>query len=531
LESWGDARAFDGTASLQQPLIAPLYGGHSALEILGTLLENPAPDAYSQVRETWQSEWNADFEARWRQALHRGVIPDSARPPVQVSGSFESAATIAAGLSASPSADTAPGARAAHSGSVDVLVRPDAHLWDGRFAPIAWLQELPKPLTQLTWGNAALMHTSLAARLGLANGDWVELSAGRRQLVLPAFLVSRHAPDSVTLHAGGGRQQAGPVGTGWGGNAALIQASSVVWNPVTAALRKVSGSEQLATVQHHHRMEGRDIIRAESLEQLGRHGLAEEAGDERNVPSLYPPQPPAEHAWAMAIDLTACIGCNACTIACQAENNIPTVGKAEVLRGREMHWIRIDQYEDQDALETRTHFQPVPCMQCEHAPCEIVCPVEASVHDPEGINVQVYNRCVGTRFCSNNCPYKVRRFNFFQYSKDDPALAAQRNPEVTVRMRGVMEKCNYCLQRVVRARIAADRDERHLKDGDVVTACQAVCPTRAITFGDLHDPQSAVSIAKKSGRNYTLLADLNTRPRTTYLSKITNPRTETQGES
>jgi molybdopterin-containing oxidoreductase family iron-sulfur binding subunit len=522
LESWGDARAFDGTASLQQPLIAPLYGGHSALEILGALLESPEPEAYSLVRETWQSKWHEDFERRWQEALHRGVIPDSASPPLPAGGKFESAAGIAAGLIASSS----PGSP--QPDSVDLLVRPDPHLWDGRFAPIAWLQELPRPFTQLTWGNAALMNPSLAARLGLTDGDRIELSAGRQKLVLPAFLLSRHAPGAITVHAGGGRQLAGPVGTGWGGNAAMIQTSSLLWNRATVTVRKVAGSEQLATVQHHHRMEGRDIIRVESLQQLAQHPAS--AQIDENV-SLYPPMPPAEHAWAMAIDLTACIGCNACTIACQAENNIPTVGKDEVLRGREMHWIRIDQYEDQDALSMRTHFQPVPCMQCEHAPCELVCPVEASVHDPEGINVQVYNRCVGTRFCSNNCPYKVRRFNFFQYAKDDPALAGQRNPEVTVRMRGVMEKCNYCLQRVVRARIAADRDARHLADGDVVTACQAVCPTRAITFGDLHDQKSAVSIAKKSGRNYTLLADLNTRPRTSYLAKITNPRTETKGGS
>jgi molybdopterin-containing oxidoreductase family iron-sulfur binding subunit len=230
------------------------------------------------------------------------------------------------------------------------------------------------------------------------------------------------------------------------------------------------------------------------------------------------------YAWAMSIDLSSCIGCGACTIACQAENNIPVVGKEEVGRGREMHWIRVDRYHEGSVDNPRTVFQPVPCMQCEHAPCEVVCPVEASVHDAQGINVQVYNRCVGTRFCSNNCPYKVRRFNFLQYAKDEPSLDAQRNPEVSVRMRGVMEKCNYCLQRVTTARIAADREGRVLRDGEVVTACQAACPSRAIVFGDLNVPDSEVNRRKRSPLDYALLAELNTRPRTTYLARVTNPR-------
>jgi molybdopterin-containing oxidoreductase family iron-sulfur binding subunit len=279
-------------------------------------------------------------------------------------------------------------------------------------------------------------------------------------------------------------------------------------------------------------MEGRSIVRSAPLATyLAHQDFAQVESDRAAPESLYPRFRYDGHAWAMSIDLSSCIGCNACTIACQAENNIPTVGKDEVLNGREMHWIRVDRYEEGNAETPRTHFQPVPCMQCEQAPCEVVCPVEASVHDSEGINVQVYNRCVGTRFCSNNCPYKVRRFNFLQYTKDEPALNAQRNPEVTVRMRGVMEKCNYCLQRVVRARIASDREDRPLRDGDVVTACQAACPTKAIVFGDLNDEASSVRAAKALPRNYALLGELNTRPRTTYLAKVFNPRSDDEDAS
>ncbi|MFO1465668.1 MAG: 4Fe-4S dicluster domain-containing protein [Steroidobacteraceae bacterium] len=517
LETWGDALAFDGTASLQQPLIEPLYAGHSVLEILGALLPSLVLEPYALVRETWSARWAGEMEERWREALHLGVVPDTARPAVNVSAKAAAAASSADHL-VPPAQSTLD--------RVELLIRPDAHLWDGRYAPNAWLQELPRPVTQLTWGNAALMHSSLAERLGVGAGDLVELSMGGRALVFPVSVVARHARDSITLHAGGGRRHAGPVGTGIGHDVAPLQASSLTWQTTTVTARKAAGHAPLATVQLHHRMEGRDIVRVGSFDALAQQ---RSVGDPpHTAPSLYPPRAPAEYAWGMVIDLTACIGCNACTIACQAENNIPTVGRNEVLRGREMHWIRIDQYEDESAGTARMHFQPVPCMQCEHAPCELVCPVEASVHDPEGINVQVYNRCVGTRFCSNNCPYKVRRFNFLQYSQDDPALAAQRNPQVTVRMRGVMEKCNYCLQRVVRARIAADKEGRRVADGEVLTACQAVCPTRAITFGDLNDPGSALNDARNSARHYTLLEELNTRPRTTYLAKITNARSESE---
>jgi molybdopterin-containing oxidoreductase family iron-sulfur binding subunit len=281
----------------------------------------------------------------------------------------------------------------------------------------------------------------------------------------------------------------------------------------------------LATTQDHNRMEGRDIIRSYSLAEATKQTWLSSSSPPTDQRTLYNSLPNGEYAWALNIDLSSCIGCGACTIACQAENNIPVVGKEEVRKGREMHWIRVDRYYEGSPLHPRTAFQPVPCMQCEHAPCEVVCPVEASIHDDEGINVQVYNRCIGTRFCSNNCPYKVRRFNFLRYSDDVPQLNAQRNPEVTVRMRGVMEKCNYCLQRIVTGRIAADRESRRLRDGEIVTACQAACPTRAIVFGDLNDPLSEASARRASPHNYALLAELNTRPRTTYLARITNPST------
>ena len=517
LETWSDSRAFEGSACIQQPLLAPLYGGHSAHELMALLTPQSAGNAYSLVRATWEKKFTQQFETRWQEALREGVVRDSAAAPVDVAANRNPPPVVR------PESPQAPG-------SLELAFRADPHIWDGRYAPLAWLQELPKPLTQLTWDNAALLSPALAAELGVTNGGLVELSVAQQSLTVPVWIVPQHAPRSLTLHLGGGRVRAGPVGSARGVNAYRLRDSAAIWN-TPVRVRKAGGQVQLATVQQHHRMEGRGEVRSATLAAYQRFpGFAREEA-ERGQPSLYPPPAEGEHAWGMSIDLGTCIGCNACTIACQAENNIPTVGKEEVLRGREMHWIRIDQYYEDEPGGTRSHFQPVPCMQCEHAPCEVVCPVEASVHDPEGINVQVYNRCIGTRYCSNNCPYKVRRFNFLQYARDEPALNAQRNPEVTVRMRGVMEKCNYCLQRVVRGRITADRENRPLRDGEVVTACQAVCPTQAIVFGDLKDRHSAVVQAKASPRNYALLGELNTRPRTTYLAKVTNPADPAHSDS
>jgi Fe-S-cluster-containing dehydrogenase component len=326
------------------------------------------------------------------------------------------------------------------------------------------------------------------------------------------------------LALGYGRTHAGAVGNGCGFDAYALRTAGGAWHAAGASVRRTGERQALASAQTHGRMEGRDIVRSYTTAQAAacvRDACGSPPPDDQRT--LYASPPSGPYAWAMSIDLAACIGCGTCTVACQAENNIPTVGREEVRKGREMHWIRVDRYHEGSRADPRTRFQPVPCMQCEHAPCEVVCPVEASVHDAQGINVQVYNRCVGTRFCSNNCPYKVRRFNFLQYSDDAPQHAAQRNPEVTVRMRGVMEKCNFCLQRITTARIAADRDGRRLHDGEVVTACQAACPTGAIVFGDRNDAGSDVSRRKRSPLDYALLAELNTRPRTTYLAHVFNP--------
>ncbi len=337
-------------------------------------------------------------------------------------------------------------------------------------------------------------------------------------------------PDgTLALALGYGRTNAGTVGSGRGVDAYALRSRDAGWIAGGVSLERSGRRYPLACAQTHGRLEGRDIVRLYTAAEAASCATRCEQPPERR--SLYASPPTGPYAWALSIDLSSCIGCGACTIACQAENNIPVVGKDELANGREMHWIRVDRYHEGAPANPRTVFQPVPCMQCEHAPCEVVCPVEASVHDAQGINVQVYNRCVGTRFCSNNCPYKVRRFNFFQYADDVPQHAAQRNPEVTVRMRGVMEKCNYCLQRITVARIAADREGRRLRDGEVVTACQAVCPTQAIAFGDLNDPASEVVRRKRSPLDYALLGELNTRPRTTYLARVTNPSPALAGDA
>jgi molybdopterin-containing oxidoreductase family iron-sulfur binding subunit len=515
LESWSDARAFDGSVTILQPTIAPLYDGRSAHEVLSMLVDGVARRGYDVVRETWQSTLAAgDFEAAWNKALADGLVADSAY--AERNAVMRTSALAPSGL---------PGVASPDAGNVEVMFVSDPAVYDGRYANNPWLQELPRPLTKITWDNAALVAPALAARLGLANDDVVALRQGDARIEAPVWVLPGHPDNAVTIALGYGRTRAGRVGDGHGVDAYRLRTSQSAWFLPGVTLERTAHRQKLATTQHHHAMEGRDLVRVATLAAFQRDASAVGGGKpERAESTLYDPFVYDGYRWAMSVDLGACIGCNACTIACQAENNIPTVGKGEVFRGREMHWIRVDRYYDGRLDAPHTYFQPVPCMQCERAPCELVCPVEASVHDHQGINVQVYNRCVGTRFCSNNCPYKVRRFNFLQYSDwTTESLKGQRNPEVTVRMRGIMEKCNYCLQRIENGRITADKENRRVRDGEVVTACQAVCPTRAITFGDLGDPESAVNKRKASPLDYALLRELNTKPRTTYLAKLRNP--------
>jgi len=515
LEAWSDTRAYDGTVSIQQPLITPLYGGRSGHEVLAALLGEPGKSSYDIVRDFWRAQRrSADFELFWRKALHDGVIPDTALPP--------RVPAWKASFNGQPGQAPAPG-------SLEILFRTDASIWDGRFANNGWLQELPKPLTKLTWDNAALVSPATAARLGLRNEDLVELALDGRKLTAPVWILPGQAHDSVTLHLGYGRSRAGRAGTGIGVNAYRLRASTAVWHATGLTLAKTGQRYRLASTQEHQTMQGRNLVRTGTLEEYRKHpDFAQEMGraPEKDL-TLYPAYPYEGYAWGMTIDLNACTGCNACVVACQAENNIPVVGKDQVTRGREMHWIRIDRYYRDKPDNPDTLHQPVLCMQCENAPCEVVCPVGATVHSSEGLNDQVYNRCVGTRYCSNNCPYKVRRFNFLHYADDQtPSLQLLHNPNVTVRSRGVMEKCTYCVQRISAARIQAKREDRDIRDGEVVTACQAACPSQAIVFGNINDPKSRVSQLKATPRNYGLLEDLNTRPRTSYLARLRNPNPE-----
>jgi molybdopterin-containing oxidoreductase family iron-sulfur binding subunit len=508
-EAWGDARAHDGTASIVQPMIAPLYNGRSVHAVLGGLLGADVRDGHALVRTYWQGQGRAgpQFERFWQDSLRRGVVADSAARPATVRAVPAiarpdiSAPALVAVFCADPSVDA------------------------GEFANNAWLQELPRPLTSLTWDNAALIAPGDAARAGLKDGDVVRLRVDGRELAAPVLAAAGQAEGVLTLPLGYGRRAAGAVGDGVGFDAYRLRSRAAGSGPVAVELLRTGGRHELVVRQRETDMQGRAIVHVAELGQLASATAA--AARERQVPrvSMYPElrRDEESYRWGMAIDLNACIGCAACTIACQAENNIPVVGKEEVARGRSMHWIRVDRYQ----AGSRTLFQPVPCMHCEHAPCEEVCPVGATVHDSEGLNVQVYNRCVGTRFCSNNCPYKVRRFNFLQYAnQESESLKALQNPEVTVRRRGVMEKCSFCLQRITRARIDAEKQDRRIADGEMVTACQAVCPTSAIHFGDLNDPRSDVVAAKASPLDYVLLEELNTRPRTSYTTRVLNPDPE-----
>jgi len=494
LESWGDARSVDGTATIAQPVLAPLYSTRTMVQLLAMLAGSLDPAAEPLVRETWAESFGGSFDVRWRQALHDGFVADTAPPSLNVTARKPE-------LTRSES-------RA--ESAVDVVFRPDPCVWDGRFANVAWLQELPKPLTKITWDCPVAVSPRLADALGLANGDLVEVSAAERKIVGSAWIMPGQAPNTVALFLGYGRE-AGQVASSIGYSAYAVRPADDPWL-AQGHIRRIGGQRAFATSQMHHRMEGFDLVKEVSSKQPRLPAPKESH-------SLYPAWGSEDYAWAMVIDLDRCIGCNACISACNVENNVLVVGKAQVAVGREMLWLRVDRYYSGDVAEPRSYFQPVPCMHCEQAPCEMGCPVNAAVHNSEGINQQVYNRCIGTRTCSSYCPYKVRRFNWYDYRRFDEPSRAAHNPDVTVRSRGVMEKCTYCIQRIQAAHAEADKEGRKIRGGEVVTACQQACPTTAITFGNIKNSAEAVSKLRASGRHYALLEELGTRPRTTYLAR------------
>jgi MoCo/4Fe-4S cofactor protein with predicted Tat translocation signal len=510
-ETWSDARAFDGTVTIMQPQVRPLYGGHSAQQILAVLLGGVTTDDYRLARGYWrkraQQENRGDFESFWHEAVRVGIVPNTAEQSLSLSPKSDIVAQMPATISP-------------QRGGLSALFRPDEGTWDGRYADNPWLLEMPRAFTRLTWDNAVLVAPSTASRLGLDTHDLVEIQIGPAKLKAPVYVLPGQAPDCVTMPLGWGRTSGG-LGAGIGFDAYRARQSSDPWLAAITGFAKTGEVYRLATTQDQDHVLGRDLIREGSLDQFNKEPGSIVA--KTNAESLYPPYQYPGRAWAMAVDPNSCIGCQACVIACQAENNVPIVGKDQVLDHRAMHWLRIDRYYSGSPDTPDTAFEPMPCMHCENAPCEVVCPVHATVHDHEGLNLMVYNRCVGTRFCSNNCPYKVRRFNFYAYAHQNERPPESWNPDVTVRDRGVMEKCTYCIQRIRTAEIAADRDNRKLHDGEVVTACQQSCPTQAIIFGDRNDRDSAVVKRKSAPIDYVLLDELNTLPRTSYSALIRNP--------
>ena len=590
LESWGDARAVGGTLSVVQPLTLPLFGGRSDVEVLGLMASGTDRPGYDLVRETWQPILGATgFDQRWNRVLHDGVLSGSELPEVIPDLTGQALAELARASGSGAGATGPAGAPGGSPGGLEVVFLPSVSLHDGRFANDAWLQELPDPLTKLTWDNPALVSPKTAETLGLASEEMIRLDYAGRSIELPVWILPGMADNVVALTLGYGRQHAGRVGSGVGFDTFPIRSSRAPGFDSGARLTRLGRTHPLSATQEHGSMEGRPIVRESTLSELrsaaashparaeGAHAEDAHAGDPHAGDSQTADSQAADsqaahsqaggsahvptddrasgahgvfqqeshhfslwkehaydqgHQWGMTIDLNACIGCNACMTACQSENNVPVVGKAQVAKGREMHWVRVDRYfSGEPSGSPEVVFQPVPCMHCEDAPCEQVCPVAATVHDGEGLNVMVYNRCIGTRYCSNNCPYKVRRFNFFNLTKHTPdILALAMNPDVTVRSRGVMEKCTYCTQRINRGKIDARLAGRALGDGDIKTACQQACPASAIEFGDLRDQSSRVVKAKADPRNYALLDELNTRPRTTYLAKVRNPNPEIAGE-
>ncbi|MBA3914847.1 MAG: 4Fe-4S dicluster domain-containing protein, partial [Acidobacteriales bacterium] len=521
LESWSDTRAYDGTVTIVQPLIAPMYSGRSRHEIVATIAGMAEPSGHDLVQAYWKGKaTGGDFDLFWRRSLHNGFVEGTTFPAKQV-------AAKAGGV---------PAATPANLGQIEINFRRDPSIYDGRFCNNSWLQELPKPMTKLTWDNAVMVGPAMADRMGVATKDMIRLELNGQKIEAAVWIQAGHPDNSVTTFLGYGRKRAGAVGTGAGFDFYPMRVSATPWFTTGVNIQKTGETYLLASTQGYQTMDAPDqarpLVRTRTLEQYKEDPEFAQDDAPAKDQTLYPPYDykAQEYAWGMAIDLDHCVGCNNCIVACQSENNIPVVGKEQVNRGRHMHWLRVDAYYQGDREKPNAYFQPVPCMHCENAPCELVCPVGATVHSSEGLNDMVYNRCVGTRYCSDNCPYKVRRFNFFLFQDwTTPQFKMMRNPDVTVRSRGVMEKCTYCVQRINEHRIDAEREDRMIKDGELQTACQQSCPADAIIFGNINDPESRVSKLKAQARNYGLLQDLNTRPRTTYLAEIRNPNPELAG--
>jgi molybdopterin-containing oxidoreductase family iron-sulfur binding subunit len=523
LESWSDARSYDGTASIVQPLIDPLYGGKSAHEIITILAGQPGISGHDLVQSYWQKQHTGtDFDTFWRKSLHDGWIEGTAFQAKNVTAK----------------ATSLPALAQVATDSIELNFRRDPSIYDGRFANNGWLQELPKPLTKLTWDNPVMIGPAMAERLKLNFKDVVEVEFQGKKVKGPVWIQAGHSDNSVTLFLGYGRNRAGQVGTGAGFDIYPLRTSQNPWIASGVKVTATGETYNLASTQGYQTMETPDggerpIVMERSLAEYKKEPEFAKEGETPKELTLYKPYDYSKETynWGMAIDLNACVGCNNCIVACQSENNIAVVGQEQTRKGRHMHWIRVDAYYNGPRENPKGYFQPVPCMQCENAPCELVCPVGATTHSSEGLNDMVYNRCIGTRYCSNNCPYKVRRFNFLLFQDwETEQYKMMRNPDVTIRSRGVMEKCTYCVQRINEHRIDAERADTTIKDGELQTACQQSCPANAIVFGNINDPNSQVNKWKAQPRNYSLLGELNTRPRTTYLAEVRNPNPELEAE-
>ncbi len=520
LESWADASAVDGTLSVAQPLIQPLYNSKSITEVLNVIVNAEDKKGHSLVKETWKGLLKtASLGKPWRKILHDGVYTSSNSVAIPSKNSAIAELVSSTKLNNS----------SLSKDNLEVVFYTSPSVYDGRYANNGWMQEAPDPVTKLCWDNAALINPKTAQALGVNTKDLITLSANGATMEIVVSVTPGVADNVVALELGFGRENLGRIADGVGFNVNVLRNSAGKHSAAGAKITPTGRTYPLANTQDHSSMEGRPLIREATLDEYRKEpNFAPEMVEHPPLKSLWDDYSYEQgYQWAMTIDLNTCTGCNTCLVACQSENNIPVIGKEEVEKGREMHWIRLDRYFAGDIDNPEMVYQPVACQHCENAPCEQVCPVQATLHDEEGLNVMTYNRCVGTRYCANNCPYKVRRFNFFNFTKDYPEqIKMAQNPDVTVRFRGVMEKCTYCTQRLQGAKITAKNEGRQAKDEDYMTACQQACPADAIVFGNLIDPESAIVKAKKQNRNYALLGELNIRPRTTFMAKLRNPNPE-----